>query len=197
LAFASEYADDYDFRLGLADEPGDAGQDDVGWYGEHDVLGHDDRMPEMPKSAREAALRKLSLLEATGVMGVGGEDPSEPDALTREDILAMGATVLHRELEPARRLHVRQEGESAVQVIRPAPARRTKLPPLPLPLEVQDDEARYDWRDIAPSRGPKKKAKKWYPEAHNVRKRVQPREEYARKRWPEVLDEEAGRYIEQ
>ena len=195
LAHASEYADDFDFRASLADEPGDAGQDDVGWYGDRHASMIETDMPAMPPDFMEKALKKLQLYQGASGAEAGGEESL--DALTREDILAIGAKVVRPELsERVSRdtSRVAQEEGSELQALRP---RRAKLPPLPLPQEIADDQARYDWRAVAPSRGLRKKAKKWYPEVHNSRRKAQARGELAKKLDPRPLDEEASRHVDQ
>jgi hypothetical protein len=70
---------------------------------------------------------------------------------------------------------------------------RVELPPLPLGEAVPDEDARYDWRAVAPSRRSRARGKRWYPTLHVDR--VQPR--------PETLSEgqpffaEVTKYIDQ
>ena len=206
MANASAFADEFDFRASFSDEPGDAGQDDLGWYGDNDShvfdYIHKAGVPEMPRDVMERAMRKLKLWESgTGVGHDEAHGEGALDALTREDVLAMGAKVVRpRPGEEQRRTYEEEEYEEErtdKAEAKTKTGRRAKLPPLPLPLEIKDDQARYDWRTIAPSRAGRKKAKKWYPEMHHERTKALPRREHARQTYPAALDEEAERYVDQ
>lgn len=73
----------------------------------------------------------------------------------------------HQPLPPPPVLSNPEEVMAPIKKRRRRRDRANALPPLPAGEAISDDDARYDWREVAPSRSVHaKRGKKWFPDKH-------------------------------